>query len=160
MYIYKVYMHMHSSPSSEKDHPGTIVVFANTLLFAYNMYFYFYFPPSSVLFSASKIPSGNLNLSSTPQLLKSQMLFQWQLVIKMPVLTLFHLKRSAPWSCNQLHMYWPFQRSVHSNAISTFVLKCEMLNTYWFSFYAGKWAKRSCNVHKLPLAMMDMEENV
>lgn len=105
IYIYKVFMHMCSFPSSEKDHPGTIIVFESTLLFSKSTYFHFYFHPFSMLFSASKMPPGNLNLSSTPQLLKSQMLFQWQLVIKMPVLTLFHLKRSAPWSCNQLHMY-------------------------------------------------------
>lgn len=85
---------MCSSPSSEKDHPGTIVMFANTLLKKHVLPFLF--PSLLSAFSASKIPPGNLSLSSTPQLLKSQMLFQWQLVIKMPVLTLFSLKRISP----------------------------------------------------------------
>lgn len=43
-------MHIPSSPSSGKDHSGTVVVLVNTLLFMTSTYFHFYFPPFSVLF--------------------------------------------------------------------------------------------------------------
>lgn len=47
---------MHSSPSGEKDHPVTIIVFAYTLIFSKCMYFHFYFPPFSVLFLPQRSP--------------------------------------------------------------------------------------------------------